>query len=259
MNFELLKLHIMLLADGGIVERKRTYKIYLTNNSEILQEIFKMSARKIFKIKHFIRDDSRGTPQVIFHSKNAARELFKLSPSYRTLKHANGSFPPAKLTQTVFKIPLKRQKELLQLLFSLEGSISVTFQKRKEKTQILPRIKLACKHPTLQKQFFMWLQRLGFQPTREKEGIYLRKLTDIKKFAKEIGFVKGVKIGGKAKFFEGVEKNKLLSTILWLIKNNKNSLTFNMSKKRIIMLIRKLTHGRGEANPLKARPVRIEG
>jgi len=259
MKFELLKLHVMLLADGGITERKRTFKIYLTNKSEVLQEIFKKCAQKLFGVKHFIIDTSRGTPQIIFHSTNAAKELLKLTPTYRTAIYPNRKFPPAKLTKEVFNLPLRKQKELLRLIFSLEGSISIAFQKRKGRTQILPRVKLGCKHPLLRKQLFKWLRKLGFQPTEEKEGIYLRKLEDIKKFAKEIRFVNGVKIGRKARFFQGIEKNQLLFAILWLIKMNKDSLMFDIGKKEIITLIKKLTHGEGEANPLKAPSVRIEG
>ena len=243
MKLDLLKLHIMLLADGGIVKRERTYKIYLTNNSEILQEMFKECAKRAFGINHFITDVSRGSPQIIFHSKSAAKKLFKLSPTYRTSKYSDGTIPPAKLTSQLFKLPVKEQRELLKLLFSLEGSISVAFQQRKNKTQMLPRIKLGCTHLKLRKQLCRWLRKLGFHPTEEKEGIYLRKLADIKKFAREIKFIDGVKVCGKARFFKGMEKNELLFAILRVLRENKDSLMFNLSKEELILLIKKLTHG----------------
>ncbi|MEM3610298.1 MAG: LAGLIDADG family homing endonuclease [Candidatus Anstonellales archaeon] len=201
MNFELLKLITLLLGEGSV--NLRTIKF--TNTSEELKQLFKnLAESQGYKVK--IKDSKN---QVIYSAKlakiliekckNFRRRSFKES---RREIYSVTTFP-----SEIFSLPLEKLKEILRIYFTCEGGVVVGSDVRND--EVIVRI---C-HPILCEQFLELLDKVNIEAKVRGRGlIYIRKRSEIAKFAKEIGFIKGVKaVRGKHK---GIEKNKLLMFVL---------------------------------------------
>ncbi|MGB9613344.1 MAG: hypothetical protein ACPL4K_04105, partial [Candidatus Margulisiibacteriota bacterium] len=75
---------------------------------------------------------------------------------------------------------------------------------------------LACKHPQLRLDYLFLLHSLGIEARNvDKDNkIKIETEKDIRKFAKIIGFIKGVKISDHSKFWRRYEKQQVLEMMV---------------------------------------------
>lgn len=193
------------MAEGTVSLKKKGGTIKFTNTSKKLQNLFKRIARELgYTTK---RKDEKN---IVIYSTELAKKLLKLCKSFRVkpFKHKDKLiYSPAQLPKEIFKLPKKDIKELLRIYFSCEGGVVLGKDKRND--EVILRV---C-HPKLQEQIMKLIRLVKIEAKKRGRGlIYIRKRSEIKKFAKEIRFIDGVRaVRGKHK---GVEKNKLLEIVL---------------------------------------------
>lgn len=202
----------LLVTDGCIHDRF----VIFHNKSEILTEIFKKCMQEIFGDIHFTeRLEQNGTKRTQISSKLIAKSLLKTF-GLKTMKRKReeDAYPKVKIPYFIKNLSRKELCEFFKTVFSADGSISVSvrWHNNNKNLEIRRRVELSCEHPKLRDDYFILLQKLGFNPRINGINITLEKKSDIVKFEKEIGFIPGVKISRDSKFWYGFEKNKVLDT-----------------------------------------------
>ena len=233
----------LLLTDGCVSSR---FIIFHNKNREMI-ELFKEAMKKLFSIKHFTeRKEVNGTTRVQVNSKETVEKLKKMfeTNNFRK-KQLNGEFPEIHMPSFIINGNETVKRKFLQVAFSADGSasLSVRWHKRNRGWEIRRRIELTCKHPTLRKEFLHLIKSLGFSPRESGINITLEKKRDIQKFALEIGFVNGVKIGGDSKFWRGVRKNDLVQVMIRTFEIKKANLQNFKSKNDVLQMLRSLLPG----------------
>jgi len=260
---QLTLLAAYLLTDGGMSARnKNDWTIYFRNKDE---EIIKSFQRQLLLCSGkpgYITKRNDGTDFVRLHSRELARELFKLSKSYRKkacenfpkCMHLSGKlsacqlfgtitvdgieYPKATIPSGVFK-DTSLAREFLRIYTSCDGGVSVVPAKNKRNSLFLVRkIFISVKHPTLNQQITELLKILGYSPSQYRDQVRLVKKEDILKFDKEIAFIKGSKISNDSKFLSGIEKNFILGQVVQSYDNPKILLDFLQKTRSSFRLIR---------------------
>jgi len=224
----------LLLTDGCV--RKRKCKITFTNKSESLQNFFKTKFVNVFGPTNFIEiQRENGVKNIEVNNKQAVTTLLKFTPTYRTKKFSDGTFPDVKIPEFVYKLPEKSIYKILQGMFSADGTatISVRWEKRRKKWTLSRRVKLASQNPQIKQQVATLLEKVGFNPSIQCDGVSLEKKNDILKFAQEVGFVEGVKVG-QNKIWKGKDKNAILNLLVRTFKISQTELNKFKSKEEII-------------------------
>lgn len=215
---KLSEIAILLLAEEN-VRKHNGYEVQFTNTDFALRSYFSDLVEKLgFEVKR------KSEKQLVVYSKQLAEALFNLSPSYRSkprksgkqnacspncgcsiadgmlydgVEYAPSSFPPAAFQEPALA---------LKLFFSCEGGVVLS---EKGGNEVIVRV---C-HPVLKAQIKQMLSLLEFDFRERGKGlIYLRKKSEVKKFAEQVGFVDGVVAArGNNK---GVEKTVLLNSLI---------------------------------------------
>ena len=234
-KWKLIILAILLLTDGSVSPTKGTIEISFVNKSRKLRKMFKELCRDVFNIKKFeVKKSKANVPTIRFYSQKAGKTLLNLCNTLRT--KACSTFPkcprlkgkrekPCKKCNPVIENGIKFPRvimnttnwpkklicNVLRIAFTTDGAICIS---RRKSGRIEIAISLKCYNPTLRCIFSKLLDKVGIFHTTSKEGIRIRKLSDILKFGKLIGFVPGVKIGGDSKRLKGFEKQRVLQNII---------------------------------------------
>lgn len=198
----------LLLTDGGLsqISGKR-WRIHFTSSSEEFIAEFGNLVKELFNLKT-AKDFRNGAWKAqAWISQKAKDELTRYSPSYRTLQ-IKGKETEAKIPDFILRNE-SLGKEFLRYAFTGDGTVTICIGKAKYGFKLDRCVKLSCKHPNLRKQYIELLQNLGFKPRASKREIVLRKPENIVRFAREIGFVEGVKISGNG-LWKGITKAELL-------------------------------------------------
>ncbi len=134
------------------------------------------------------------------------------------------------------------QNYFLRGLFSGDGcaAISITYRNSKNRWRVEPFIALAVFNNNIMPQLLNLLKSKGYSPTFDKNCIRFSKRKDIKKFYKEIKFIKGCKIR-QSKYWRGFEKNQVLKYIAnfpdkslkCYLTKDKNQIVSHIKKKLI--------------------------
>ena len=232
---ELIILAVLLLTDGSVSFAKGTAEISFTSNSKKLQKMFKKLSKNIFNVKKFIVKKSKANvPTIKFYSKKAGETLVNLCNTFRT--KACLTFPqcpylkrkkerPCKVCNPIEENGVKFPRvimntnpwpkklicEVLRVAFTTDGAICVS---RRKSGRVEIAISLKCYNPSLRKIFAELLNKVGISYTISREGIKIRKRSEIIKFGKMIGFIPGVKIGRDSKYWKGREKLKVLKSVM---------------------------------------------
>jgi len=231
-----------LLTDGCVSGERF---IVFHNKSEVMHELFREQVSKIFGTVHFTeRRENNGTIRTQISNKTIVKKLMKICniKTFRRKQFKNGEFPPVKLPTFFKNLPRSSILKVLQVIFSADGSISlsVRWHKNNNNWEIRRRIELACKHPKLRNEFFKLIKGVGFSPRISGENITLERKDDILKFAKEIRFVPGVKVGGDSKIWKGFEKNKVLDIAVKTLELKGRDLKIFSTKMEIIEFLKSL-------------------
>ncbi len=212
----------LLYTDGCVSPKGKSWRIYFVNKSKKLIELFRDSVATVFEQYHpnirigFTKDCLY---TAIVDSKIIGNFLVGSFGTFRTLKFENGELPPAQLPLE-FLQSSEISTKFLQAAFSCDGGICFYPAKRYGKnggTQWLIRtVFLACAHPKLRAGYRSLLENLGIY-SREvpKDGkIKIEREEDVRKFAEIIKFVPGTFVTLHSKYWNGIEKNEVLSKLV---------------------------------------------
>ena len=228
---------IALLLTDGCVSSGRF--VIFHNKSEVLHKLFREKISELFGRVHFTeRTEKNGTKRTQVSSKDIVKKLLQKCEleTLRRKRFKNGEFPVVKIPSFIKKLSFQRIRKFLQVVFSADGSISVSvrWHKRNKSWEIRRRVELTCKHPNLRKEFFEILKFIGFSPRSSGDNITLEKKSDIIKFAKEVRFIDGVKIGRDSKNWRGFEKNQILDLAIKTFELRKKDLEKFKTKEEVI-------------------------
>jgi hypothetical protein len=149
--------------------------------------------------------------------------FLELSPSFKKSPSGESKEEFLSKPQPTLSFLGKESEKLkilaIRLAFSTEGSISFNIAK---KTYIEPILNLSCAHPYLCEEWKKMLDDMGFNFNIDRNkskwsgisGIRTFRVDNIERFAKLGGFIEGVQVSDKSKYFSGIEKNKVLDMVL---------------------------------------------
>ena len=218
----------LLYTDGGISRHHLTsWRIFFANSSYEAIELFRRCLVKIFRIPPERVKVSVVLKKYYFAvltSKVIGNFLVKSFGNFRTLKFRNGTFP-------IVSIPIQKIiksdkiRVFLRTVFSMDGGVK--FYSVRDKISIRKKrwlernISLACHHPMLRKQYLKLLRSLGIKAINIESDkvVKIRGRENLEKFANEVGFLKGIKTTSHSKFWAGIEKNKVMKSMINSYKN----------------------------------------
>lgn len=226
-------LAVMLLTDGHLYKKRKSCEVGYASKDPELSKIF-IEISKLWR-KDIIISQYINKKHIIINYFHLPLEnpLFYLSPSFKTSRYRT------QIVSDYLKEPqpslsfLMNAEENLKILCSRlaltnEGCITISFIKYKDKFILRPRLFLACAHPKLCGEWELIFSSLGLKLKKFKtkkswsgiSGIYTENLNTINKFYKLNGFIEKIKASSKSKYFQGVEKNFILSKCLKRMKFN---------------------------------------
>lgn len=209
-------LAIFLLTDGYL--KRRSNAIMLISKDKVLPQYFCSLVKHRYGFAPTKKSFMAKNKETTIFGKKIIEELLSLSPSYNT-------YPRNKTKAEYFSSPQPTLSflfgedssvliEAIRIAMSCEGCVYLD----KARSRYVPRLEFACSHPLLLEQWQRLFERVGIITTKLKSkrtwsgwrGLQIRRKDSIKRFVEIGGFVKGVKITGKSKYFAGKEKNWLL-------------------------------------------------
>lgn len=173
--------------------------------------------------------------QVIQLFKNSLINLFDVPEKRIRIveKQVNGKlhYPLASLPAILTK-DKKTICQFLKVAFSCDGGINL-YVARNKYIWLIRNVYLACQHPRLIKQYYLLLRKLGIAAKIlfKDELIRIQGRVNIEKFAREIGFLKGVKITQNSAYWQGIEKQKILELAITSYGDPK--LVYNLPQFRV--------------------------
>lgn len=209
MNKELCSLIGLLLSDGSIYydKSKCTYCIQFTNKLESMRNYFKSLVTKLFETVNFSENRCKNAISIRFFSKEIAEFLFHFSPTYRTLKYSDGSYPNCKIPSEI-KESEEFSAEFLKAFASCDGSVNFN---PKHSTRL---IEIACYHPSLLDDLVDCFKTLGIKCRVCKNSIRISNRKEIKKFANSVGFLDESFVSDRNSKSFGISKTEKLSELI---------------------------------------------
>jgi len=234
----------LLLTDGCVYSSRF---IVFHNKSEAMHELFRKQVTNIFGNVHFTeRIENNGAKRTQVTSKSIVKNLIEICniKTFRRKQFKNGKFPQVKLPEFVKNLSASALTKFLRVIFSADGSISVSvrWHRRNKNWEIRRRLELTCKHPILRKDFLELIKNTGFTPRTSCENITLERKKDILKFAKDVRFVNKVVIGRDSKNWTGFEKNQILDLAVKTFIFKKKNLEKFKTKEEIIIFLKSQIH-----------------
>lgn len=252
---QLTLLSAFLLTDGGVSSKGKNWLVYFRNKDGNLIEKFQQTLKEITGRFGYVSKRTDGTDFIRIVNSELARNLFLLSPAYRTkacnifpkCQHLSGKmsscllfgtikvdgieYPKAQIPKNVFESE-NLAGEFLKIYASCDGGISVVPAKNKRGSWFLVRkVFISVKHPTLNNELTKLLIKMGYRPSQFRDQIRLTQRDDIEKFQREIGFIEGLKISNDSKFLCGLEKNTVLKMVVNSYENPSTLLDFLISRR----------------------------
>ncbi|MBI2542668.1 MAG: hypothetical protein HYW24_00560 [Candidatus Aenigmarchaeota archaeon] len=234
----------LLLTDGSVTFNSRSWRIVFSGKSEELRELFKQKMKLLFSIEKFSEwTDEFGVKSLQVRQKQAASQLLRLVPTFRTKPFKDGTFPQVRLPEFFEKMSTREMAEIMKAMFSADGSIVLGVKWRQDKKMwvFTRRICLTSVTPSLKEQIAEILEkRFGMKPQIWRSDVALERKSDILKFKEVIGFVKGVKISKKSKVWEGFEKTQILGLAIKTFDLKKKDLQKFKTKEDVISFLKSL-------------------
>lgn len=212
-------LSVFLLTDGYM---KKGGGIMLICTDEILQRYFLTLVKEAYGLAPTISAFMKKGKETIVHSKSVSANLLKSSPTYNT-------YPRNISKQDYFQKPqpsltfleneeINVLKETVRIAMSTDGTVNVDFPHN----SIYPKLEFSCAHPILLHQWKRIFEKIGIKSFFIKSnvtwsklrGLGIKELRSIRRFVEIGGFINGVKITGKSKYYKGIPKNSLLKLII---------------------------------------------
>ncbi len=232
----------LLLTDGCVSFGSRSWRITFSGKSEELLELFKQKMKSLFGIQKFSEwTDEFGVKSLQVRQKQVASQLLTLVPTFRTKPFKDGTFPLVKLPEFFSTLQISELAEIIQAMFSADGSIVLGVKWRKDKRMwvFTRRVCLTSVTPSLKEQVAQILEeKFGMKPQIWKHDVVLERKLDIIKFKQLIGFVEGVQISKKSKIWEGFDKTQILDLAIKTFDLKKRDLQGFESREEIISFLK---------------------
>lgn len=222
MNRELAILLGLLFTDGCVSPKGRSWRIYFAVTAQESVSLFRDCMVSIFDLEPArvrIGSTQDGLVKAVVDSKEIGNWLVDTFGTFRTLKFDNGKRPLAKLPISLLTSS-GCVTDFLRAAFSCDGGVSFYSARRNGRdggTRWLIRtVFLACSHPRLRRDYFKLLQSLGIR-AREVAGdgkLKIETERDVRLFQQKIGFIPGVRVTGNPTFWNGFEKNAVLTLVI---------------------------------------------
>ena len=209
MNEKLAALIGMLLSDGSVYfdKSKRTYCIQLTSKPASMRRVFESLMRDCFGIKNFHENDCKNAISSRAFSKSVAQQLFAYTPTYRTQKFPDGSFPPARIPKEI----LASEKLIRAFLRTYASCDGCAYRNSSHPNGV---VEIACTHPTIRSQLAECLGKLGIHCRTRYKGVEIYRSESVRKFRDVIGFLDESLVSDTTSSRFGTPKNELLSPCL---------------------------------------------
>jgi hypothetical protein len=204
-------LQALLVTDGSVTPKGNQISFANTSN-----ELIRRFCKLMYGVYRFDVPESRiyvskGTRQrlfiVQFRSKEICKDLLE-DMDYSTKR---GFIPEywSRLTDRDISAVLRN-------LFDADGgcSVRVVWLRKKNCFEIKREVFLACKNPTLRKQYRELLIRFGIKTGDSSDKVTISSKEGLSRFKKHVNFSRNVLIGFDSKHWQGLEKRKLLSLAL---------------------------------------------
>ena len=234
---ELASLLAILFTDGCVSPKKKnSWRIYFSNSSEILIQLFRDCMVNVFGLnKERIRIGiiTDGFYRAVINSKEIGEYLVSRFGTFRTLRYKDGKLPDTKLPIDQL-IASNVVDEFLKVAFSCDGGLCF-YPAHREGARggtkwMIRTVFLACRHAKLRGDYMSLLRFLGIRARNvPKDGkIKIEDENNIRKFWELVEFVEGVKVTKHSKFWRDYEKQDLLSLMVASYENP--SRIYNLSK-----------------------------
>jgi len=214
-------LSVFLLTDGYM---RKGGGIMLINTDMTLQRYFLTLIKEAYRLAPTASSFMHKGKETIVHSKLVSSELLNYSPSYNTYPRNCSSTEyfqkPQPSLDFLKNENIKLLKECIRIAMSTDGTVNVEFPRN----MIYPKLEFSCAHPILLQQWKKIFEKIGIKSFIIKSnitwskirGLGIKELKSVRRFIEIGGFIKGVKITGKSKYYRGVSKNSLLELVLSL-------------------------------------------
>lgn len=232
----------ILYTDGCLSRKsKNSWRLFLGNTSWQIIKLFKQSLINLFNLPEIrIRISKKlvnGKPyfKAVVDSKEIGGYLFHKYGTFRTLKYVSETnvsyYPKTRLPDCLAKDKMIICR-FLKIAFSCDGGINLYIARNKY-TWLIRNVYLACQHPTLIRQYYMLLKKLGIEAKIlwKDELLRIQRRSNIEKFAKIIGFLEGVKITQHSAYWQDVDKQKVLELAVTSYGNPKE--IYNLPQFRV--------------------------
>ena len=221
-------LAIFLLTDGYM---KKGGGIMLICTDDVLQNYFLTLIKESYGLTPTVNAYMRKGKETIVHSKAIASKLLELSPSYKTCPwninpktYFQGPQPSLSFLETE---EIDVLKEVIRIAMSTDGTVSAEFPRN----MVYPKLEFSCAHPILIKEWQKIFAQIGIKTFLQRSNITwskvkslgIKELKSVRRFIEIGGFVDGVKITGKSRYYAGIVKNDLLNLLFTL---NEHSFQF---------------------------------
>jgi len=204
-----------LLTDGSLT-KDGGYRIGYYTNDPILKNFIYELLFVLSKFTPSIYRTIKGLYCIRVNDNYLAKELFRLSPSYKKApQYYESKYEYLNKVQPSFKFLERADRKTMiwciRFAFTADGCITISKNKTIE-------LNFACYHPTLAKQWLDLIKtyglsgHLGIDKSSwcEIDGVRIYDSKSIKNFNELGGFIPGVKVSNKSKRFKGLEKNTVL-------------------------------------------------
>jgi hypothetical protein len=245
-------LAVFLLTDGYM---RKGGGIELVCTDKILQDYFLALMKEKYGLAPTNNMYMKRGKETIVHSTLAALDLLKLSPSYKTSpwnctseKYFQGAQPSLSFLENE---EIDVLKEVIQIAMSTDGTVTAEFPRN----IVYPKLEFSCAHPLLIKEWQKIFTRIGMKTFLQRSNITwskmkslrIKELNSIRRFIEIGGFIEGVKITGKSRYYAGITKNDLLGLLFTM---NKHSFQFppDMSTEEKNFVLREMI-----INPVKRK------
>lgn len=204
MNKNLANLLGLLLSDGSVYydKSKKTYCIQFTNKSSRLRELFKGLMKDCFGVNKFYEIPCKNAVSLRVFSKRIAENLFRYSPSFRTLpcksfprcnmfscsyckplNHNGIDYPPSQVHDSILS-DSEFARAFLRGYVSGDGGVYIN------KKHSIYTVEIACYHPSLKNQVMDCISFLGIQARLKPKAVLVSGIKNFDKFMDEVGVVK---------------------------------------------------------------------
>ena len=219
---ETIKLIAVILSDGSVDLKRHT--VSFVEDRKVVERLIQE-----FKVVNNIDlnwkvDMQKNSLRARVYSKKLVDYLLKFSPSFRTRMYnrhpinptgrKDNQYPNTKIPQN-FLMNTKKIKLFIRYFATCDGGPEFSVYERKDNTciQLHVGIKIGCDNPIIKKQLYLMLKAIGINANIKKDGISIRKMSEIERFHKLIGFLDESFVR-RGILFKGYAKNDVVKLMI---------------------------------------------